>query len=174
MTPHDWNSLKRSRWTTVAVILVAAVVLFFLRSNQRQTLSRGWSLYSVGYILSPKQTPELTQAAPWLRLPKALASLAYGGAVLHPEGARGVAFGELLYGSMPRRYVDVVESQTPVAVGIAGRRESFGAAVAKVGAVRLRGVRRQFALFKHAGLYYVVVAPEGSAGFQPAVSQLVR
>ena len=174
MTSHDWNSLRRSRWTTVALIVVAAAVLLFLRSNQHQNLSRGWGLYSIGYVLTTSETPQLVQTAPWLHLPDTLAGLTYGGAVVHPEGARGIAFVELLYGSMSDRYLDVSESQTPLSVGITGHLQRFGATSARVGSVVLRGVRRQFALMRHGGVYYLVVAPAGSGDLSRAVVALAR
>lgn len=174
MTPNDWNRMRRSRWTTVGLIVVAAVALLFFRMNQHQNVSRGWSLYSVGYVLTTDQTQELLQQASWLQLPKTLADLPYGGAVAHPEGARGIAFVELLYGRMPNAFVDVSESQTPLSVGIAGRREQIGKAAASVGSVRLRGVRRDFAIFKHGGNYYLLVTPKGSLTLRTAVTELSR
>ncbi len=174
MTSHDWNSLKRGRWTTVGLIVVAAVVLILLRSNQRQNISRAWSLYSVGYVLKTSQTQELLQTAYWLRLPKSVAGLPYRGAVVHPEGARGIAFVELLYGRFPSAFVDVSESQQPLSVGDAGHAARIGQARAHVGTVRLRGVLRQFAIFRSDANYYLVVAPQGSPDFRPAVAQLGR
>ena len=174
MTSNDWTRMRRGRWTTVGLILVAAVVLLVLRLNQHQSISRAWSLYSVGYVLKSNETLELTQTASWLRLPKNVAGLAYGGAVVHPEGARGIAFVEMLYGRMPHDFVDVSESQQPLSLGTPGRKTSIGGVGVATGTATLRGVRRDFALFRHGGLYYLVVTPEASPRLQAAVEQLGR
>ncbi len=172
MTSNDWTRMRRGRWTTVGLIVVAAVVLLVVRLNQHQTISRAWSLYSVGYVLKVSQTQELQQTAQWLRLPAHVAGLPYGGAVVHPEGARGIAFVELLYGRMPDAFVDVSESQQPLSLGSAGRQAQIGGVKAAVGTIALRGVRRDFALFRHGGLYYLVVTPKGSPTLDSAVTQL--
>ncbi len=174
MTSNDWTRIRRGRWTTVGLVVVAALVLLVVRLNQHHNVSRAWSLYSVGYVLPPSETQELLQTATWLRLPAQVAGLKYGGAVVHPEGARGIAFVEMLYGHMPNGFLDVSESQQPLSVGIAGRRERIGNAKASLGAVTLRGVRRDFALFQHAGNYYLVVSPQGSPSLHAAVLQLSR
>ena len=174
MTSNDWGRMRRGRWTTVGLIVIAAVVLLFLRMNQHQNVSRAWSLYSVGYILNTHDTQELLQTASWLHLPETVAGLSYKGAVVHPEGARGIAFVELLYGRMPAAYVDVSESETPLSVGVAGRREEIGRVSVSLGTVTLRGLRRDFALFRHGGVNYLIVSPRGSHALSTAVRELSR
>jgi len=161
MMSNDWRSLRRNRWTTIGLVVVAAVVLLFFRFGHGQTLDRAWSLYSPGYVLKATKTAdqELQNAAMFVRMPGSLADLPYAGAVVHPEGLRGVAFVELLYGRMGGSYLDVSESQTPLALGVSGHKERLGAVQANVGRIKLRGRSRSFALFRHAGLYYLVVAP---------------
>jgi len=168
--------MRRSRWTTVGLIVVAALVLVFVRINQHQTLSRGWSLYSIGYVLSPSetQTQELVQQAPWLNLPSSLAGLPYGGAVVHPEGTRGIGFVELLYGKMSTTYLDVAESQQPLGVGVQGHRERVAGVAVSAGDITLRGVGRQFAIFRRGGIYYLIVAPRGTPGLEAAIAQIAR
>lgn len=174
MTSNDWGRMRRGRWTTVLFIVVAAAVLLLMRMHQHQNVSRAWSLYSVGYVLSTHETQELLGTASWLRLPGTVAGLPYRGAVVHPEGARGIAFVELLYGRMPKAYVDVSESQTPLSVGEAGRRSDIAGVSASVGSVTLRGLRRDFALFRRGGVTYLVVAPHGAPELRAAVAELAR